>query len=167
MQVDLPARLRSAAAFGVNSHHDTLRAETLGAFADQVWVLHGGGVDRYLIRAGLQNRANVFDRADTAAHGKRDEDAVGHAADHIGHDLAPVGRGRDVQKDQLVGALAVVPRALFYRVPSVDQVDKADAFDHAATVDVETWNDSLSQHGFQSNVLRLSFRRSNLRRRRG
>src|SRR5262245_44125539 len=146
VEVDLPARRRSAASFSVNRNDYALRAETLGAFADQVRVLHGGGVDRDLIRAGLQNRANVVYGADAAAHGERDEDAVGHAADHVGHDLAPVGRGRDVQEDQLVGALAVVSRALFDRVPGVDQVNEADAFDHATTVDVETWNDSLSQH---------------------
>src|SRR5262249_18743243 len=97
------------------------------------------------------NRANIPDRADAATHGERDEDAVGHAADHVGHDLAPVGRSRDVQKDQLVGALAVISGALFDRVPGVDQIDEADAFDHATAVNVETRNDALSQH-FRSRI---------------
>src|SRR5262245_53980693 len=104
VQVDFPARRRSAAAFGVNRHDYALRAETLRAFANQVRVLYGGGVDRYFIRAGLQNRSNVVYGADAAAHGEWDEDAVSQAANHVGHTLAPVGRSRDGQEDQLVGA---------------------------------------------------------------
>src|SRR5262245_18581261 len=143
VQVDLPALRRSVAAFGVNGDDDTLRPESLGAFADQIWILHGGGVDRDFIRPGLQNRAYIVNRANAAPDRERDEDAVGHAANHVGHDLAPVGRGGDVQKDQLVGALAVAARALFDRVPCVNQVDETDPFDHATAVNVQTWNDAF------------------------
>ena len=37
----------------------------------------------------------------------------------------------------------LVARALFHRVACVNQVQKADAFDHAATINIQTGNDSF------------------------
>ena len=49
-------------------------------------------------------------------------------------------------EDQFVSTFAVVARTLFDRVTGVNQVQEADAFDHAATVNVQAGNDSFCKH---------------------
>ncbi len=66
-----------------------------------------------------------------------------------GHDFAGVARCGDVEKDQLVGALAIVAIGQFDRIAGIAQVDEVDALDHAAAGDVETGNDAFGEHSLQ------------------
>ena len=74
--------------------------------------------------------------------------------DRVVQRLAPFGAGGDVEKTQLVGALAIVEPRLRHRVAGIDQIDKVDAFDHPAILDVETGDDPHLQHGGASAIRR-------------
>ena len=71
----------------------------------------------------------------------------GGAAHDIDHRAALVGRGGDVEKDQLVRLLRVVCHRAFDRIAGVDEVDKIHALDHAAISDIEAGDDSFREHG--------------------
>ena len=108
--------------------------------------LHGGRVDRHLVAAGLQQLADVVERADAAADGERHEHLLGRAADHVEHDVAALVAGGDVEEHQLVGPLLLVPRGHLDRVAGVAQVEEVGPLDHAAAVDVQAGNDALGEH---------------------
>jgi hypothetical protein len=44
----------------------------------------------------------------------------------VQNQIAPIAGGGDVQKRELVGALVVVTRRNFYRVPGIAQLDKME-----------------------------------------
>ena len=73
--------------------------------------LAGGRVDRDLVAAGVEQGANVVERANAAADGQRHEDHFGRAADDVEHDLAAFVAGGDVEKHQLVGPFGFVAAA--------------------------------------------------------
>ena len=116
------------------------------ACADELRVVHGGRVDRHLVAAGLQQRADVLDRADAAADGQRHEDLLGRAADHVEHDVAPFVAGRDVEEHQLVGPFLLVARGHLDRIAGVAQVEEIRPLHDATAVDVEAGNDALGEH---------------------
>jgi hypothetical protein len=75
------------------------------------------------------------------------EQPIRGARDHVDQRGAALGRGRDVEEADLVGALGVVGRGLLDRIASVAQLHEVDALDHAAIGHVETRNDAAAQHG--------------------
>ena len=76
-------------------------------------------------------------RAHAAADGEGDEHLLGRAGHHVDHGPAVVGRGGDVEEDELVGALGVVAAGQLDRVAGVEEVGEPHALDHPAGVDVE------------------------------
>src|SRR5256884_4620731 len=76
----------------------------------------------------------------------RHVDALGRAPRDLEHDLAGLVRGRDVEEDELVGALRVIRERGFDRVARVAQVHEAHALDDATVLDVETRDDPLREH---------------------
>ena len=154
VDVDLPARrpaLFPAArhAARVDGDDDALRAEPLGAAADQLGILHRRGVERHLVGAGRQHATHVVDLAQAAADREGDEHLLGTARGQLDDDVAPLVRRGDVEKDQLVGAFAVVARRQLDRVAGVAQPDEVDALDDAPFGDVEAGDDALAQQGRQ------------------
>ena len=99
-------RTRRRAALGVDRAHDALGAELGGDLGDQLGPLDRGRVDADLVGAGAQHPPGVLDGADPAADGERDEHLLGRAVDDVDHRVAAVAGRRDVEEDQLVGALA-------------------------------------------------------------
>ena len=118
------------------------------AFGDQGGVLDRRGVDGNLVRAVFQDEPHVIDRPDAAAHREGNVHLFRHALDHVEDDVPPVGRGGDVQEDELVGALVVVKRAVFDGIARVDKIDEVDSLDDAALVNVKAGDDSFGQHGY-------------------
>ena len=89
MGVDFPARrLGAGNAAGIDGDDDALGAEALGRLADEFRAMHGGGVDRHLVGAGIEQVADVGDLADAAADGQRHEDPLGGAGDDVEDDAA-------------------------------------------------------------------------------
>ena len=87
--------------------------------------------------------AGIADRANSTAYRQRDENLAGSAGDHVGHDLAGIAGGGDIEEDQLVGAVAVVAIGELDGISGVAQVDEVDAFDDAPAGDIETGDDAL------------------------
>jgi hypothetical protein len=132
----------------VDGDDDALGAELLGDLADQLRALDGGGVDAHLVRAGPEQGARVVDAADAAADRERDEHLLGGAAGDVDDRVACVGRCRDVEEDDLVGALLVVAGRELDRVAGVDQVDEVHALHDAPGVHVQTRDDTDAPHGW-------------------
>src|SRR5262249_31995083 len=142
MRVDFPPPfwIVTISALGIYRNHHTLASERLSAFANQLRTLDGRSIQRNLIRAGTQYRANVFHGTQTAPDGKWDEDFVSDASHQGSDDDSLVGRGSDIQKRQFVRAFSVITFGLCQRIPGINQRDKLNSFDHAALIDIETWN---------------------------
>ena len=70
-----------------------------------------------------------------------------HRRAKLGRGLAPLVGRRDVEEDDLVGALVLVAGGQLDGVAGVPDVDEVGALDHAALVHVEAGNDPLEQHG--------------------
>jgi len=136
----------------IDGDDDTLAAEPGGPRGNQVGRADGRGIDRDLVSAGQQQAAHIIHRADAAAHGEGDKDGVSHAAHHVDHDVAVLVARGDIQKDQLVRALAVIHLRLLHRVAGIAQFQEIDPLDHAAVLDIKAWDDAFCQH---TTVLRL------------
>ena len=148
MGEDFPA-VRSAAALhplGVDRDHDALVAELFRGFLDEFAATDGGAIDRDLVRAGLQQRPDIVDRAHAAAHRQRHEAGFRRAPDHIQHDAAIFMRRRDVEKAELVSAGGVIGDRRFHGVAGVAQIDEVDALDHPAVLDVEAGDHAHLEH---------------------
>src|SRR5439155_12908736 len=65
---------------------------------------------------------------------------------HVDDDGPRVGRGGDVEEDQLVGAFGVVPGGALHGVAGVAQRHEAHALDDAAAVHVEARDEPLREH---------------------
>src|SRR5205085_11157537 len=116
---------------GINRYDDSLRAEGPRAFVDDGRLFDRRRVDRNFIRARSQHSPHVFDGANAAAYSERDEDRVGDATRHLINEFAAVARRRDVEKDQLIRAFAVVAPRLLYGIARVNQINEANPFDDA------------------------------------
>ena len=89
----------------------------------------------------------VVHAAHPAPHREGQEHRVRHPAHHVEGDGPRVGAGRDVEEDQLVGALGVVAQGALHGIAGVPQGDEAHALDHPAAVHVETGHEALGEHG--------------------
>ena len=133
---DLPARGRPAGPLGVDGEDGALGSVARGDVREQVRPGERGRVHADLVGPGVEHRPGVVGRPDAAADGQRDAQLVGRPPDDGAHRLARLGRGRDVEKDEFVGARGVVEARLLDRVAGVAEVHEADAFDDAPVVDV-------------------------------
>ena len=109
--VDLPSRLLPPPR--IDRHHDALGADLARRIGDEAGIGDRRGIDGDLVRARVEEPADVPELADAAPHGERDEDFARHRLDHVDQGVALVGRGGDVEEGELVRALLVVaPRDL-------------------------------------------------------
>ena len=139
----LPA---AGARAGIDGQHDALRAEHVRKLPHELRPRHRRRVDRHLVGAGVEHRLGVGDRADAAADGERHEHLVGRAPRQLHHGRALVRRRRDVEEDELIGALAVVERRQLDRIARVADVDETRALHDAARVDVHAGDHALVVH---------------------
>ena len=86
MSEDFP--FSRASRLGVDGGDDALGAKFFRRLADEVGILHRGGVDGNLIGAGLQQSPNIFDGAHPATDGKRHKTLIGRARDHAKQRIA-------------------------------------------------------------------------------
>ena len=138
------SRLRDA--LGIDRHDDALVTEFFRCLLYECASGNGCGVDRHLVGAGREQVADIFDRAHPAPHGERHEAGLGGAPHHIEDDPAILVARRDIEKRELVGAGRVIGDRCRDRIAGVAQVEKLDALDDAAILDVETGNDANFEH---------------------
>ena len=133
-------------ATGVDRDDDALAPEALRRLADHGRPLERRRVQRDLVGARAEQEPDVVDRADPAADGQRHVDALRRPAHDVEHDRAVFVGRRDVEEDELVGALRVVCEGRLDGVTRVAQVHEAHALDDAAVLDVEARDDPFRQH---------------------
>ena len=148
VDVDLPqlACRLCCDPFRVDVHHDALAAETPGRLANELGIAAGGRIDRYLVAPGLQQGADVVHRANSAADRKRHEYHFGRAADHVKDDFTPLVAGGDVEEDQFVGPLLLIPCRHLDGIAGIAEIKEVCSLDHPAPAYVEAWNHPLRQH---------------------
>ena len=159
MGEDLPARTAAGTrdALGVDRHHDALIAEFLRPFLDDLAPCHGGRIDRNLVRAIGEQRADVVHGAHAAADRQRHKAGFGRPPYHVQHGAAIFMGGVDVEEAKLVRARGIIGDRGFHRIARIAQVDEVDALDHAAVLDVETGDHANLEHYAAARALRMSF----------
>jgi hypothetical protein len=130
----------------VDGDHDALIAELFRRFLHEAAARHGRGVDRDLVGAGRQQRADIVDGAHAAADGQRHETSLGGALHHVEHDVAILVACGDVEKGEFVGAGLVIGDRRLHRIAGIAQINEIDAFDDPAVFDVEAGNDADLEH---------------------
>ena len=147
MDINVPGGIAAGSGpLGIDGNHHALAAEFLGSRPDQSGILDGCRVQGHLVGAGPQNFLNVAGVANPSPDRKGDEYGLGNPLNHLHHGVAVIGRGRNIQKDQFIGALPVVPLPALDRVACIHQVHEMDPFDHAPPVHVQAGNNALRQH---------------------
>ena len=117
------------------------------------------GVERDLVGAGQQQLAHAPHAVDAAADGERHVDLLGGTLDGAAERARILARGRDVEPDDLVGALLGVAQRRLDGLAAVAQVDEVDALDDAPAGDVEARDDAPTQHRPPSASRRAGTRR--------
>ena len=128
----------------IYGYDDTLRAELVRAFPDQIGLEHSLCIDGYLIRAGLQHLAHVADVAQPAADGERDEYLFRDLLHDLDHCVTSFRRRADIEENKLIGTLFVIECRQLHGVTGIFQVGEARALDHAALEDIEAGYDAFS-----------------------
>ena len=131
----------------VDRDDDALVAEFFRRARDEGTVGHGRCVDRHLVGAGEQQRADILDGAHAAADGDRHEALLGGAAHDIEDGGAVLVARGDVEEAELVGPGRVIGLRRLDRIAGVDQVDELHALDDAPVLHVEAGNEAGLQHG--------------------
>ena len=67
----------------IDRDNDTLRSETFGCFLYELGTLNSSRVDADFVSAGGDDGPYIFQRANAAAHGERDEDCLSHTAGYL------------------------------------------------------------------------------------
>jgi hypothetical protein len=71
---------------------------------------------------------------------------VGRASHDIDHDGTLFMTGRDVQEDQLIGTLLLIPRSDFNRVAGITKLDEVSSFDDSASMDIQAGDNAFGEH---------------------
>src|SRR5580700_560353 len=130
----------------IDRYYDRLRAKAGGDFFNQRRILHRGRIDGDLIRARLEHIGGVGEFANPSADGDWYKQGARRARDDVEHRLPLVARGRDIEQDNFIRAIAGVSGGTFRRIAGIAQVNELHAFHDPASVHIETGDDALGQH---------------------
>ncbi len=139
---------------GIDGNNDGLGAKLGADFADEFRTGECRRVDADLIGARVEDGCGLVRGADAATDGEGDEEPAGGALDSVEQRAAAFVSGRDVEKDDFVGAGSGVAGSQFGGITGIDEVNKLDPFDDAAVPHIEAGEDALGQHGCHSRKLR-------------
>lgn len=109
----------AALPLSVDRHHHALAAEPPSGFGDQPRIFDRCRVEGDLVRPGGEDLTDLLDALDAAADRERDKNLFGDTGREGNAGITPLGRGGDVQKDQLIRPLFLVAPARFNRVAGV------------------------------------------------
>src|SRR5947207_4558685 len=149
---DLPALIRTPPR--IHRDDDRLASESRSACRNQRWIGNGGRVERHLVGARPQHIAHVLDAPDATANRQRAERPAGRPFDDVEQRPAALGRGRDVEEDELVRALVGVALRELRRITLVDEIDEPCAFHDPPVRDIEARDDPPAKH--QAGTARLA-----------
>src|SRR5690606_2687272 len=102
----------------------------------------------HLVGPGVEHGANVFNFANTAAHGERNKHLGGNLLNRVHRGIAALVAGGNIQKGNLVGTGLVIALGNFHRVAGIADIHKLHAVHDAAIVYVQTGDSSFGKsHG--------------------
>src|SRR5436190_22563758 len=90
-------------ALRIDGGDNALATELFRAFADELRTAHRFGVDRDLVGAGKQQRADVLNRAHATPDSQRHETGRRRTLDYVEKDRPLLVARGDIEKAQLVG----------------------------------------------------------------
>jgi hypothetical protein len=133
----------------VDRYDNTLTAEFFRPGANQIGRRDRRRIDADFVRACLEHRMHVGNRANAPADGQWHETLVGRALDDIDDGGAPVRAGRDVEEHHFISALFVVADGQFDGIADVAQfagfgAPELHAPRYLAAVNIKARNDSAS-----------------------
>src|SRR5262245_4422421 len=108
-----------AGTLGVDGNDDTLAAEHLCSVADELGAAYRPGIDRYFIRAGFEQCADVGGIIDTTTDRERHKYLFGGTRHDIENYVSVFVRRGDIEKAKLIGALAVIKTGDFDRIAGI------------------------------------------------
>ena len=109
-------------------------------------VSNGRRVHRHLVGTAIQHCCRVVERANASSDRERNKQLLGRAPHRVEQRIARLGRGRDVQQHDLVGARLRCARvASSAGSPASRNLLELDPFHHASGIHVEAGNDALRQ----------------------
>jgi hypothetical protein len=138
----------AALPLGVDRDDDALGAEVARSLGDHLRGQDRGGVERDLVRARPQRLLHVLIGPHTAADRQGDEQPLRRAAGDLVHRLPRLEGRRDVEEDDLVRPLLLVPLGQAGRIADVGEVLEFDALDDPPRLDVQARDDALGEHHF-------------------
>ena len=158
-------RLR-AGALRIDGDNNALAAELLRSFGKYLRTMDGRRIDADFIRTGFQDFSEIICGPNTATHRKWDKDLFRHPCGDIVNQVPFFMAGRDIQKNQLIRAHCIILPGKLHGITGITQVQEVNALDYAAFFNVQTGNNSLSQHSlFNCHKMAVNLRKNNKDRR--
>jgi hypothetical protein len=136
----LSVRRSSARATSVDCKDDALAAELGGGFMQQCGIANCGGIERNLIAAGSQQRANIFNTVHASADCKWNREFARNRANDFVRRFTALDRRGDIEKYELVGTGTFVQGRKLDGIARIAQLHEVHAFDDAPVFDIETRN---------------------------
>ena len=129
MGEDFPARLFALGRdpFRIDGNDDALRAKALCRRAHKIGIRYRRCINAYLVCAGIEHGADIFERAYTPAHGQRNEDLAGNSFYGVYRGLAALVACCYVEEGYLVCAGVTVAFGHLNGVACVAYVEKLHA----------------------------------------
>ena len=131
--------------FGVDGDDDALVPNFGRSFGDEIGIIDRGSVHAHLVGTGVEQPADVGDRAHAATNSQRDEDLGCARFYDVQDDVALVGRRGDIEEGHFVGALQVVTTGNFHWVAGIAQIDKVGPLDDPPGGDVKAGDDAFRE----------------------
>ena len=140
----------------VDGHYRALTAEALGHVADQGRCFDRSSVDGHLVRSRFEKTARIAGGAHASTDRQRNPQLPSNLPHHLVLVAAALGRGGDVQDDDLVRALTLVLEGALGRIAGVAQLLELDSLDHAAVVHIQTGKNAPGNHAAPPSIHQLN-----------
>ncbi len=128
----------------IHAQHNALISESFRALGNDFRMFHRSRIDAYFFSTGKQHFPHVFDRANAAAHRKRNKNGFCHPAHHVNHNAALfMGGGNIVKYDFISTGFIIYPRHV-HRIADVHIAFESDAFGGLAFSYVQTGNNAFA-----------------------
>ena len=124
-------------AAGVDGEDHALAAKLGGELGEERGTLQRGRIHAHLVRARREQAPCIVDAPDAPTHGEGNPDRGADARHRVDLGGPSLGRRGNIEHDELVRPLGLVPRALGGRVARVPQILEANPLHDPTVLDVQ------------------------------
>ena len=139
-------RIRAEIPADIHRDDDALGPERFRPLRDQGRVVDGARVHAHFVGPGPQDLLDIVERAYASPDGQRKEELVCCTLDQVDNDTPFLFRCGDIEKDNLICTLLVVPLGEFHRVTGIPEAEKIGPFHYPALLEIEAGDDPSRQH---------------------